>query len=597
MLEPVEWLVGTTIGDYDLLQLLGKGKLSAVYAARQAGKMEQVMLTVFLLPPECQGIVRERFIARFIEHASALSLLRHPHIVPTNDFGEQDGYPYLVTPIIEGETIASLLKKQQRCSPDLMLTLLRQIAAALDYAHAHNIIHGTLKASNVLLVRKEGSDGSYAVMTAGFGLAHMLEIRGIGQVAHQYPGLFSIAGTLLTNPIYIAPEVVQGEPFDERADVYALGILAFEMLCGQPPFTGANPFDVLQKHVHDRIPALQTLAPDVAAALDIALQLALERDPGLRLQSAGKLVIAFERVLNVMDEAAKPAPLYSGATLPTNIHLALLDTLPPDENNIAIPGITSAHIPSVFPSFPINTNFRLQNMLKTNLIAVETSTHTQLPENGNSKNVPLDAAMFHEKSHKNALPWTQSTINNSNNSTHVAAPHKTVKTRRHSNQRSSQPDQGRRRIIKAVNGSITVGILVGGGFSLWHLLQGEKAGQANTNEIHSQSTPSVSNHDNTLISTTIPDSNTAQNFTNPLTDKLGILIRLPDNSLVAYDRACTHEGVAVNYDPKSHTLICPKHQAQFDPAKHGAVLKGPAMKSLSQVAIQVSSDGKVSMLE
>jgi serine/threonine protein kinase len=393
MLESVEQLVGTTIRDYHLLQLLGQGKLSAVYAARQAGGTQQVMLTVFLLPPECRGIVRERFIARFIEHASALSLLRHPHIVPTYDFGDQNGYPFLVTPMIEGETIASLLKKQQRCSPDLMLALLRQIADALDYAHAHNVIHGTLKASNVLLIHQGGSNGSYVVMTAGFGLAHMLEIRGIGQVAHQYPGLFSIAGTLLTNPIYIAPEVVQGGVFDARADVYALGILAFEMLCGQPPFTSEDPFDVLQRHVHDRIPLLQVLAPDVSSALDIALQRALERDPELRLQSAGKLVIAFERVLNVMEEAAKPAPLHSGPTMPTKIHLALLDTLPPNENYIAMPGITSAHIPSVYPSFPINTNFRLQNMPKAHTIAAATGASKLLPEMITPKIVQLDAVV------------------------------------------------------------------------------------------------------------------------------------------------------------------------------------------------------------
>jgi serine/threonine protein kinase len=317
MIDSVEQLVGKTIGDYYLSQLLGRGKLSAVYTAQQKGGTEQVMLTIFLLPPECQGIVRERFLTRFAQQAHALCQLHHPHIVPTYAYGEQDGYPYLITPMIEGETVASLLKQQQHCSPDLTLILLRQIAAALDYAHAHNVIHGTLKASNILLVREKGSNCAYTVMTAGFGLAHMLEIRGIGQVAHQHPGLFSIAGTLLTNPIYIAPEVIEGGTFDERADVYALGILTFEMLCGRPPFSSVNPFDVLQQHVNDRIPSLQATASDVPAALDIALQRALERDPELRLQAAGKLVSAFERVLNVIEEAAKPVSAHIGAALPS----------------------------------------------------------------------------------------------------------------------------------------------------------------------------------------------------------------------------------------------------------------------------------------
>jgi serine/threonine protein kinase len=563
MSDLVEQLVGKTIGDYYLSQLLGQGKLSAVYAARREGGTAQVMLTIFLLPPECQGIVRERFMARFIQQAHALCLLRHPYIVPTYAYGEQDGYPYLVTPMIEGETIASLLKKQHHCSPTLTLALLRQIADALDYAHAHNVIHGTLKASNILLVHEEGSNGIYTVMTAGFGLAQMLEIRGIGQVAHQHPGLFSIAGTLLTNPVYIAPEVVEGGAFDERADVYALGILTFEMLCGQPPFSSSNPFDVLQKHVNDRIPALQSIASDVPAALDIALQRALEHDPERRLQTAGKLVTAFERVLSVIEEAAKPVPSssHNGPALPVKIHLALLNTLPPTEN-IALPGITATHITSVLPSFPLHAQVRLQSIPSTNSIALEPGDmQKQIPEMITPKDV-----------------------------------HANVKASQPAKQQTSRHQPGRRRIIKAVNGAITATVLIGGGFSLWHLLQHRDATQTNAKESKSPSiqTPAVHSE---LISNRSPDKNVALNFTDPLTHKPGILIRLPDNSLVAYDRACTHEGVAINYDPKSHTLICPRHLAQFDPAKKGAVLKGPATRPVAQISIQVSSDGTVSTQE
>lgn len=584
MFDSGEHFVGRTIGEYYLSQLLGQGKLSAVYAARAEGGIELVMLTIFRLPPECQGIVRERFMARFSQQAQALCLLSHPHIVPTYAYGEQDGYPYLVTQMIEGETIASLLKKQQRCSPDLTLALLRQIAAALDYAHTHNVIHGTLKASNILLVREEGSNGIYTVMTAGFGLAHMLEIRGIGQVAHQYPGLFSIAGTLLTNPVYIAPEVVAGGTFDERADVYALGILTFEMLSGHPPFSSTNPFDILQQHIHERIPSLPSIAADVPAALDIALQRALEHNPAFRLQTAGKLVKAFERVLNVIEEAAKPALSHTGPALPTKIHLALLDTLPPAEG-VPMPGITATRITSVLPSFPINTQSRLQSVNKTPPLALEIGK-IQITEMVTPKHIDLPANMFQGELQKKSLPWTQDATDTL---LHSTSAHTSIKSKPPSSQQPTRPDRGRRRIIKAVNGVVTAGVLIGGGLSLWHLIQSNAA--PHISETTSPATPIVHSEP---INAKAPDKNTALNFIDPLTHKQGILIRLPDNSLVAYDRACTHEQVPVNYDTKSHTLICPRHLSQFDPARQGAVLKGPATKPLAQISIQVSSDGKVS---
>ena len=595
MIDLVEQFIGKTIGEYYLTQLLGQGKLSAVYAAQWEGHAEQVMLTIFLLPADCQGIVRERFMARFMQHAHAVCQLRHPHIVSTYSYGEQDGYPYLVTPMIEGETIASLLKKQQRCSPDLTLSLLRQIAEALDYAHAHHVMHGTLKASNILLVRNEAAPASYMVMVAGFGLAHMLEIRGIGQVAHQYPGLFSIAGTLLTNPAYIAPEVIEGGSFDERADIYALGILTFEMLCGQPPFTASNPFDILHRHTNDRIPTLQSITSDVPVALDIALQRALERDPLQRLQVAGKFVTAFERVLSVIKEAAKPVVAHTGPVLPIKIHLALLDDVLPLDEGIAIPGITATHITSVFPTFPINTQVRLPGSQKTeHAIAGPASIQKQISEMVTPKNVQTNSTILQKKSQEQSFPWTQATTDKTKSSLSSTAPRVSAKIIIPPKPRASRPDPGRRRIIKAVNGVVTAGVLIGGGLSIWNLLQSRSAAQTSISAIEIPSTPTAT-PPSQLISAKLPDKNAALNFTDPLTHKLGILIRLPDNSLVAYERACTHEGTPINYNPKSHTLICPNHQAQFDPAQKGAVLVGPATKPIAPIAIQVSSDGKISV--
>ncbi|GHO85270.1 hypothetical protein KSZ_32760 [Dictyobacter formicarum] len=592
MLIPVEHLVGKDIGEYHLTQLIGQGTLSAVYLAKRQGEEpREAMLTVFLLPAECKGATRERFMARFMQQAGAVSRLQHPYIVPTYTFGEQYGYPYLVTPLIEGETVAAFLKQRQRCAPDLMLALLRQIADALDYAHRNNVIHGTLKSSNVLLVRQGGPDGLYSVMVAGFGLAHMLEMRGIGQVAHQYPGLFSVAGTLLTNPIYIAPEVVLGGNFDVRADVYSLGILAFEMLCGYPPFSDPDPFVVLQKHVDERIPSLQSVAPDVPGALDIALQRALERDPSLRLQSAGKLVTAFERVLNVMEEATRPAPSPPGTALPINVHLALVDTLPPGdtgEYKVAMAGITSSRVPKVAPSFPGNT-FKLQSIPRpTSLPMGPTTPGSAVPE---TKVPPMNQQFAYSASPPGSREQVAPAQMRANGSGMAASNTSDTITTGQQKTAQAHPDMGRRRIVMAVNGVITAGVLFGGGFTLLHLFQNGTLHLPGQTVAQQASVPGAKASN--VISTTMPPKNTARNFTDPNTKLESILIHLPDGQLVAYNRACTHQQALVNYDSLTHKLICPLHQAQFDPQHMGKVLKGPATKPLKAVTVHVQANGTI----
>ncbi|GER90945.1 hypothetical protein KDW_51070 [Dictyobacter vulcani] len=588
MLLPVADLVGQNMGDYHLTQLIGQGTLSAVYIAQRQGGAQQVMLTVFLLPHDCKGAARERFIERFMQQARALSQLQHPHIVPTHAFGEEHGYPYLVTPLIEGETVASFLKRKEHCTPDLMLALLRQIAAALDYAHSNNVIHGTLKSSNILLVRQGDPEGLYRVMVAGFGLANMLKMNDIGKVAHQYPSLFSVAGTLLTNPVYIAPEVVLGGEFDARADVYALGILVFEMLCGHAPFTGSDPFEVVQKHVEERIPSLQTVAPNVSTALDIALQRALERDPALRLQSAGKLVTAFERVMNVMEEASRMPVTPPGTALPMKVHLTLLDTLPPGEtgeNVVAMPAITSSHVARVTPSFPGNT-FKLQSIPRPQSIpfgvkAPAAPTAGATPGQDQSTTT-LSAIRAHESTPIKIIRPEPEQVDGTT-TPRVASTDEKTSTRR--------PDMGRRRVVMAVNGAITAAVLAGGGFTVLQLVHN---GTIQLPGMASASKPANTNPTGgAVISTNKPAKNSARNFTNPLTHKESILLHLPDDTLVAYDRACTHEGVLVTYDPQTGKLVCPRHHAQFDPKHAGAVLKGPAERPLKQIAIHVNADGTI----
>src|SRR5579883_343794 len=147
----VEQLVGQTFGDFSIDRLLGRGALSAVYLAHRSHPERRVLLTVFLLPAWCGEPQRALFMERFSKIASTLVALEHPHITSTYSFGEQFGYPYLVTDFLEEISLASLLKQQTRCTPMQTLALLKQIAEALDYAHEHGMVHGALRPANILL--------------------------------------------------------------------------------------------------------------------------------------------------------------------------------------------------------------------------------------------------------------------------------------------------------------------------------------------------------------------------------------------------------------------------------------------------------------
>jgi serine/threonine protein kinase len=304
----VEQLVGQTFGDFSVDRLLGRGALSAVYLAHQSNPERRVLLTVFLLPVWCKEPQRALFMERFSKIASILVSLDHPHITSTYDFGEKFGYPYLVTEFLEEISLASVLKQQARCTPTQTLALLKQIAEALDYAHDHDMVHGALRPANILL------DSQQNVHITGMGLARILEMRGIGTSQHPLPHLYSIADTLLYSPAYLAPEVVEGQSFDARSDMYALGCILYELLCGQPPFSGDDPVAVAMQHVQQPIPSLQSVYALAPAALDLIVQRTLDRDPGRRYQSARKLASVFGRVLNVLDAATSPASAWRNPT-------------------------------------------------------------------------------------------------------------------------------------------------------------------------------------------------------------------------------------------------------------------------------------------
>ncbi len=283
----VDRLVGQTPGSYRVERLMGQGRLSAVYFAQNTLTGLNGALTLFLVPEHFSQDAHARFIQRFRKEAAALTSLQHPHVLPVHEYGEHQGYPYLVTPYMTNGSLADIIKRQGRCDYNDVLDILEQMVAALEYAHRKGIIHGTLKPSNIVL----GDDQN--MLVAGFGLMHMLQMRGVEQDNRSYGHLLSIADTFLAAPEYIAPEIVQGQSIDKRSDIYALGIILFELLSGKPPFTGSKPLDVAKMHVEQSIPSLRMLYPDIPMAVVSVLNQALDRDPARRFQSASELAEAF----------------------------------------------------------------------------------------------------------------------------------------------------------------------------------------------------------------------------------------------------------------------------------------------------------------
>jgi len=604
---PIDQLAGVTLGPYRVEQLLGCGKLNAVYTLRQQGRDEEEMLTLFIIPDQLSSLARERFMNRFLQEMSLLKQLQHPYILPIYDYGEQYGYPYFVTPLVSSGSLAKVLKQQIRFTPAQALEILKQVSEGLDFAHHAGVVHGALKPANILL------NDEQKVLIAGFGLGRILAMQGIEHSEHPYAHLFSIAGTFLGAPEYLAPEVVEGAPGDARSDVYALGIVLFELLAGRPPFSGGDPLTVAMQHVQQPVPSLKEVYPDASPALDLALQQALARDPAQRFSSAGRLAHAFERVLQLQEVAEKPP-----AAAPRNAAAAGdAVTMPPTVNWFEEELIAS----------------RQQGTMQ----ADPASATTQAVQSG---------VVFPEAQSASAgagavdpFVWWTTTALPETKAAEAGTLNPGPRSGRSRTKRGRALDKSRRRTVAllATGGVIAVGVLGAGGLSLAHLLKhhtGQTATQtpatANTQATQPQNTPMSTatsaptttptaqhkqqqptstasptptmqpptptptpGHTGTVIGSTNQGTNTAKLFTNPADGRGSWLIRLPGGSFVAFERACTHQGVPVNYNAGSGKLVCPAHGAIFDPAAGARVVRGPANRPLASVPIRVNGDGTI----
>lgn len=257
-------------GRYRIERELGEGGMATVYLTRDLKHGRHVAIKV--LSPELAALVgAERFLAE-IEMTAGLA---HPHIVPLFDSGEADGLLYYVMPVVEGESLRDHLEREGRLTVEEALAVTKDVAAALSYAHGRGVVHRDIKPSNVLI-----EDGE--ALVADFGIA--VAVQGANRAQLTATGLS--VGT----PGYMSPEQIGGEAeLDGRSDVYALGCLLYEMLTGEPPFTGASVQAVVAKALTEPPPSVRAVRPDVPTAVDEAISAALAKRPEDRFATAREL--------------------------------------------------------------------------------------------------------------------------------------------------------------------------------------------------------------------------------------------------------------------------------------------------------------------
>jgi len=269
----------TIAGKYRLLRRLGQGGMGSVYLAEHLVLESQVAVKVI----DTESEDTEQIAPRFVGEAKAAAALNSPHVVRIFDYGVEDGLPYMVMEVLEGESPRSRLDREQVLQPELALTVLTHVARELAKAHELGIVHRDLKPDNIFLV---GSDDEILVKILDFGIAKdtkMLE------------GIATNTGVLLGSPFYLSPEQARGQKnTDHRADLWSLGILACECLTGQRPFNAESLGDLVLQICIEPIPPPSSFGP-VPSGFDDWFAKATMRDREQRFASAKEMVTALRR--------------------------------------------------------------------------------------------------------------------------------------------------------------------------------------------------------------------------------------------------------------------------------------------------------------
>ncbi|MHB2027666.1 MAG: Stk1 family PASTA domain-containing Ser/Thr kinase [Acidimicrobiales bacterium] len=254
---------------YQVTHLIARGGMAMVYRAQDTLLNRAVALKI-LYPELSQDHL---FVERFRREAQAAANLSHPNIVPVFDWGEDDGAYFIVMELVEGTSLAELLRSSSTLTPARCAQIVAQVASALGYAHRSGVVHRDVKPGNILLTR----DGQ--VKVTDFGIAQAVSSE----------DQFAEAGSVMGTATYFSPEQAEGASVDGRSDVYSLGVVLYEMLVGRPPFVGDSPVEVSSQHVHGTVPSPSTYSSTVPYDLEAIVMESLAKSPELRYQTADEM--------------------------------------------------------------------------------------------------------------------------------------------------------------------------------------------------------------------------------------------------------------------------------------------------------------------
>lgn len=302
---------------YELLQLIGQGAMSKVYKGRD-GTLGREVAIKFLREEYGQN---QNFIARFYREARAVASLPGEHLVSIYDYGQHGQTYFIVMEFVDGKNLKELLRQDGPYPPEKVIEIVTPVLLALKAAHARDIIHRDVKPQNILVRKDDG-----AVKLTDFGVAHTLDNAQV-----------TSAGMVVGTVDYMAPEQARGEPVGPPADLYAVGVVIFELLTGRLPYTGESTMQIIMSHIQQPIPTVASQGKRVSPALERVIQRALAKDARNRFQTAQEMLNALEMVTSqrpedsVFNEATSasepPWPPHNQAV--TNQPTAVNPAIPP----------------------------------------------------------------------------------------------------------------------------------------------------------------------------------------------------------------------------------------------------------------------------
>jgi predicted Ser/Thr protein kinase len=303
----------THLGHYEIVSELGRGGMGVVYKGYEPALTRYVAIKELSSTLAHDPVVVERFL----REARSMALLSEPHIIQIHFIGQENDQPFFAMEFIDGVSVAQLIKRDGRLASDDALKIVHQTAQGLAAAHDHGVIHRDIKPANLMVSRR----GVVKIGDFGIALAN-----------HDLSAKLTSKGELVGTPGYLSPEVLQGNPIDQRSDIYALGIVLFEMLTGRTPFADPNVYDLVHAVLQAEIPDVREFNPEVDPEVAAIVATMLAKDPARRYQNMRELIVDLERLpRNAVSGAIKVDFAMAGESSDTlrNVPMAITPRVGP----------------------------------------------------------------------------------------------------------------------------------------------------------------------------------------------------------------------------------------------------------------------------